>query len=84
MDDIKEIKVLHSDSEAKEYLEKIICGKCEYENESNDNFCGKCGQKLNDICPNCLQNNYKSFSCGFEKCKDYLATISYTSVSEPQ
>lgn len=45
-----------------------ICKACGKENEPKANFCGKCGKKLNDVCPACWKREGQPYSCPTPKC----------------
>ena len=48
------------------------CPKCQFENPTEMQFCGKCGTKLKGICPKCGFSNPSEFVfCG--KCGETLA-----------
>ena len=41
------------------------CLKCQFENPSTQKFCGKCGTKLENVCPNCGEGNPTEYQfCG--------------------
>lgn len=47
------------------------CKKCGNICESDDNFCTKCGTKLDSICPHCWLKHGEEYSCGKPNCPGY-------------
>ncbi|MCX8167306.1 MAG: zinc-ribbon domain-containing protein [Candidatus Micrarchaeota archaeon] len=55
--------------------EKRLCTNCNYENESEANFCEHCGSKISETCPKCWIKKGQPYNCHYNDCPGYKLFI---------
>lgn len=54
-----------------------LCPNCNSINNSNTNFCAKCGIKILEVCSNCWIKAGQPFNCKHDKCPGHRLSIEF-------